>query len=135
MTTSRGFISASILTLSFISSLFALPSYGTEEASEGERCIHLARIDRTKVIDNRHILFYMKGGDVYSNELPHKCIGLRKGKTFMYKTSLNKLCNVDTITVLDDLGFGYSRGATCGLGKFQPVEMFEPEEETEETVE
>jgi len=102
------------------------PEFLQPVEAEAENCISLSRIDRTRVIDNQNILFFMKGGDVYSNELPHKCNGLRKGKTFMYKTSLNRLCNVDTITVLDDIGFGFSRGATCGLGKFQPVEEFKP---------
>jgi len=92
-----------------------------ELVGENEKCVSLARIDRTRVVDERTILFYMRGGDIYLNRLPHRCIGLRRGKTFMYKTSLNRLCNVDIITVLDDIGFGFSRGASCGLGSFQPI--------------
>jgi len=92
-----------------------------ELAGEKQKCISLTRIDHTRVVDERTILFYMLGDDIYLNRLPHRCIGLRKGKTFMYKTSLNQLCNVDIITVLDDIGFGFSRGASCGLGSFQPI--------------
>jgi len=92
-----------------------------ELVGEKESCVSLTRIDRTRVVDERTILFYMRGGDIYLNRLPHRCIGLRRGKTFMYKTSLNQLCNVDIITVLDDIGFGFSRGASCGLGSFQLI--------------
>ena len=103
------------------------PEAGSEQqpldelVGEKEKCVSLARIDRTRVVDERTILFYMRGADIYMNRLPHRCIGLRRGKTFMYKTSLNRLCNVDIITVLDDIGFGFSRGASCGLGNFQPI--------------
>ncbi|MDZ7784717.1 MAG: hypothetical protein U5K56_17835 [Halioglobus sp.] len=92
-----------------------------ELVGEKKKCVSLARIDRTRVVDDRSILFYMRGGDIYMNRLPHRCIGLRRGETFMYKTSLNQLCNVDIITVLDDIGFGFSRGASCGLGSFQLI--------------
>jgi len=92
-----------------------------ELLSDGENCLLLTLIDRTEVLDKRSILFYTRGGDICLNRLPHDCPGLRGDKAFMYRTSLNKLCNVDTITVLDSIGFGYSRGASCGLGKFHPV--------------
>jgi hypothetical protein len=87
-----------------------------------EQCISLIRIDHTDVIDDRNILFYMKGKDIYRNHLPYPCSGLgRINDTFMYRTSLNQLCNVDIITVLDNLGFGFSPRNSCGLGLFYPV--------------
>ncbi|MEJ8566084.1 DUF6491 family protein [Elongatibacter sediminis] len=86
-----------------------------------EQCIRLQRIDRTEVLDDYSILFHMKGGDIYLNRLPHRCPGLAFRDSFMYRTSLNQLCNVDIITVLDNMGFGFSPGASCGLGLFYPV--------------
>lgn len=86
-----------------------------------EQCISLSRIDRTEVIDDYNVLFHMKGRDVYRNVLPHRCPGLGFRESFMYRTSLNQLCNVDIITVLDNIGFGFSPGASCGLGLFYPV--------------
>ncbi|MBN7797409.1 DUF6491 family protein [Parahaliea mediterranea] len=93
-----------------------------EELLGGSRnCVQLNRIARTEVVDERTIVFHMNGGDLYANRLPRRCPGLRRDKTIMYKTSMNQLCNVDLITVLDDMGFGFTRGATCGLGSFVPI--------------
>lgn len=92
-----------------------------ELLSDGEKCISLARIDRTEIVDDSTILFYMRGGDIYLNRLARRCPGLRRNKTIMYRTSLNRLCDLDTITVMDNMGFGYSPGASCGLDTFQPV--------------
>ena len=41
-------------------------------------CISTRRIRRTRVIDDRNILFYFVGGDVYHNILPAACNGLRR---------------------------------------------------------
>ncbi len=91
-----------------------------DELVAPKHCVSLARIDHTEVLDNQNILFFMKGGRIYLNRLPHKCPGLARREAFMYRTSLGQLCNVDIITVLDDIGFGFSPGASCGLGQFYP---------------
>lgn len=39
----------------------------------------------------------------------------------MYRTSVGQLCDLDIITVLDDIGFGLTSGVSCGLGQFHPV--------------
>lgn len=114
-----------------IAGAIALPASAGEEdekakaidelLQDAEHCISLSRIDRTDVVDDNNILFYMKGGDIYLNRLPHRCPGLRWEKAFMYRTSMSQLCNVDIITVLDNMGFGYSPGVSCGLGPFYPI--------------
>lgn len=93
-----------------------------EHTDEGvERCVSLHRIDRTEVIDDHNVLFYMRGGTIYRNQLPHRCPGLRYEKTFMYRTSLSQLCDLDVITVLYSHGFGFTPGSSCGLGRFYPI--------------
>lgn len=87
----------------------------------GERCIDTRRISNTRIVDKRNILFYMRGEDIYHNELPRNCFGLRPGKTISYRTSLSRLCNNDFITLLDSFGMGMSRGPSCAIGKFRPV--------------
>lgn len=104
------------------------PALAEEKVTTAEQCVSLARIDRTEVVDGKNILFYMKGGDVYRNILPNNCPGLRSRETFMYRTSLNQLCNVDIITVLSNIGFGYSPGASCGLGMFYPIDSMTADE-------
>ena len=86
-----------------------------------QTCVQMQRIDHTHIIDDRNILFYMHGKKIYHNQLPHRCAGLKIAGTFMYRTSLNSLCNVDIITVLRQSGGGFSPGPSCGLGMFKPV--------------
>ncbi len=88
---------------------------------ESERCINTVRIDRTEVIDDRTVVFYLNGGDIYVNRLPHRCPGLRSRQAFMYKTTTSTLCSIDTIRVLDSFGGGLRPGIGCGLGEFHPV--------------
>jgi hypothetical protein len=84
-------------------------------------CVTLSQIDHTRVRDDRTIDFYMKGGRVYRNRLPQECPNLGFEEAFTYKTSLNQLCSVDIITVLQR-GGGNMTGASCGLGSFQEIE-------------
>jgi hypothetical protein len=63
----------------------------------------------------------MRGGDIYRNELPNRCPTLDFEERFMYRVTLNRLCDLDVVTVLDDFGFGFVPGPTCGLGKFSPI--------------
>jgi len=86
---------------------------------KAEDCIPLQSIRETRVRDDRTIDFYMRGGKVYRNVLPGTCPQLGFEERFAYQTSLSRLCSTDIITVL--LMPNTTRGASCGLGKFQPV--------------
>jgi hypothetical protein len=85
------------------------------------QCVRLANIDQLVVLDDSHIVFYMKGGKKYLNTLPYPCHGLRMNDAIMYRTSLDRLCDVDVITVLDRMGQGFMPGPSCGLGTFKPI--------------
>jgi hypothetical protein len=82
-------------------------------------CVQISSIRETRVRDDSTIDFYMLGNKVYRNKLPNSCPQLGFEERFGYETSINQLCSVDIIHVL------YSsppmRGASCGLGKFQPI--------------
>jgi hypothetical protein len=84
-------------------------------------CVQTSRIDQTQVHGDRTIDFVMRDRKVYRNTLPDSCPGLGFNESILYKTSIDQLCSVDVITVLQSPGL--MRGATCGLGKFQPVEL------------
>ncbi|HEX6997184.1 MAG TPA: hypothetical protein VF322_03505 [Gammaproteobacteria bacterium] len=95
---------------------------GEEPAStEVRNCIDLRSIDHTRVVDDDTLLFYMRGGGIYRNDLPNRCPQLASEERFMYRVALNQLCDIDVITVLTDLGFGFMPAASCALGKFQPI--------------
>ena len=92
---------------------------------EAVRCVQLNRVDRTKVVDAENIFFYMRDGTVYRNQLPRPCPGLYREERFMYKVPTGRLCDLDIITVLTDFAGGLRQGASCGLGRFHPID---PEE-------
>lgn len=102
-------------------SLLASIAYAQDEATEPERCISLNRVDHTTVVDDETILFHMLDGSVYRNVLPHGCPGLDDQQPFMYRTTVGRLCSVDVVTVLEDVGFDFVPGASCGLGEFQSI--------------
>lgn len=39
----------------------------------------------------------------------------------MYSPTGNRLCSIDTVTVLEQWAFGLTRGFTCSLGDFHPI--------------
>ena len=84
-------------------------------------CVLLQNIRETRVIDDSTIDFVMRNSKVYRNTLPNRCPQLGFERAFSYSTSISQLCSVDIITVLQQAG-GIRRGASCGLGKFTPIE-------------
>ena len=89
---------------------------------EQRRCIPRARIDRTEVIDDQTIAFYLKPDDIYINRLRRACSRLERAGRFSYRMSTSLLCANDLITVLEDSGIGLASGPTCGLGTFRPAD-------------
>ena len=89
------------------------------EIGPAEGCVLRRDIRHSRVLDDRTIDFHLAGGRVLRNRLPQACPGLAFDESFSYRTSLDRLCSVDTITVRTPAG----PGPTCGLGRFQPVEL------------
>ncbi len=87
-----------------------------------EKCLLINLIRQTRVIDDKTVLFYYSHNDIYKNALPHKCSGLGIDKAFAYKSSINQLCSVDTITPLVSSGGAYMEYSSCGLGSFERID-------------
>ena len=96
--------------------------YIIKTVGEPKSCVQRSQIRSTDVIDDSTIDFKMRGGAIYRNTLPHKCSGLAFEEAFSYRTSINQLCNVDIIRVLDQTAGRIEERAACGLGKFQKIE-------------
>lgn len=94
----------------------------TADESKTVNCVDLRRIDHTKVVDDRNILFYMRGGGIYLNRMQQPAIGLEQSDVFAYRTHIGQLCSLDTITVLERWGFGLTEGASSTLAKFMPID-------------
>lgn len=86
-------------------------------------CLNLHSIRESRVRSDQVIDFRTNNQKWYRNTLPYSCPSLGFDEAFSYETSLNQLCSVDIITVLRTGGGGLNRGASCGLGKFQPVNL------------
>ena len=92
-------------------------------------CITLSNIKQTVIIDDSTILFYMRGGSkvTYRTSLPHECPNLAREDRFRYTTAMNRLCDSDLITVLEQFGVGLRDGFSCRLGSFYPIPYDEAE--------
>jgi len=121
--------------LTLLLTISALPALAADEDEETQSldrtpqdCISTNRIRETKVINDTTIVFEMRGGDYYSNILERECPGLERHKRFMHETSGGRLCDIDTITVLEQWAGGLSRGFTCQLGAFHPITEVEAQD-------
>jgi hypothetical protein len=52
---------------------------------------------------------------------------LSQSRPFMYRVSMDQICDLDTITVLEQWSFGFTPTETCMLGEFKLVEDSEIE--------
>jgi len=109
----------------------ALPSFAQDDAPfdrTPQDCVPLTAIDRTRVVDDQTILFYMHNDRVFRNYMPRKCPGLERQNRFMYETRSSRLCSIDMITVLEQWGTRLEPGFTCKLGDFHPLSPEEAED-------
>ncbi len=86
-------------------------------------CVPLTQLRESRVRSDQVIDFRANGNRWYRNTLPYRCPSLASEERFSYETSLSQLCSTDVIHVLHQYGGSLERGASCGLGKFQPVEI------------
>jgi hypothetical protein len=117
--------------------LAAVGALGQDDEAAFDRtpvdCIIVSNIDQTEAIDDHTIIFEMRGRRVYRNTLPRECPGLERENRIGFETRTSRLCSTDTITVLEDFGFGggvggLRRGFTCRLGEFVPMSPADLEE-------
>lgn len=91
------------------------------EFGESQKCVNTNRISHTKIIDDRTIVFHMYGSVTYLNRLPRRCNGLRTAGAFSYDLRTPRLCDIDTIRVVDYFGGAMRAGIGCPLGEFQLI--------------
>jgi len=85
-------------------------------------CVTLRNVRRTEVLDDRNVLFYMRGKTVYHNILPRSCGGLAREDRFSYQTNIGRLCRLDHIRVLYNDPLGLREGNRCSLGVFHKID-------------
>ena len=102
----------------------------TAPSEAAPTCIRLNKIRSTEVIDRKHILFRLRGGDMYVNKLPNACPGLRiRGSFITQSKGSPEVCDLGLITPLVKIGPGTGGNSiaglmpfgNCALGKFEWV--------------
>lgn len=91
-------------------SFAALAGYG---ASAATTCLWTRQIDHTHVVDRNTVLFYMKDGKIWRNDLKSPCMGLQL-HGFSFTSASDEICsNAVGIRVI-------RTGEVCTLGRFSP---------------
>ncbi len=85
-------------------------------------CIQSYNIQRTEIKDDATILFHMRDGTTYENDLPQRCVGLKLAPNgFTYAPTnpgTDEICdNLDEFRVNDGTG----TGQVCLFGAFRKV--------------
>jgi hypothetical protein len=101
--------------------MFAGLAQAAPQPEQSVPCLRLSRIQDVEILDNSRILFRTGVNDYYLNTLPHACSGLKLHDAFQHRTSVDEICEVDVITVVDQIGSRVYTGPVCGLGKFEPI--------------
>ena len=93
------------------------------DAVEGPRaCLSHPTIRRTKILDDRNIVFFTRDQAIYANQLPKACPGLRRNSLVNYAVANSRQCAGDLFQVLWETGVGtYTPTFVCELGPFVPI--------------
>lgn len=83
---------------------------GTEAAAPGPACIQSQFVDHTHAVNPSTVLFYMRGGKVFQNDLRGSCSGLAF-HGFVVTGHNSEICGGQGITVIET-------HQVCQLGKF-----------------
>ena len=104
------------------------------EFGETKRCLSENEYRNFRALDARHILFEGRRGKQWINTLRARCPDLRHGQVLIVRQfSGSRMCDTNRFAVADwfdwpwyrrwpwNWGGSWTAGATCSLGKFQPV--------------
>lgn len=117
-------MSKQTLAMTLLGCMLYLPAADLAMADEVKdesvrKCINMRQIRSTDVVDDRNILFYTSGKTVYHNILPKQCKGLARAGSFSYRIATGRLCDLDTIKILDT--YSSIHGISCPLGVFHQI--------------
>jgi len=91
---------------------------GYEKTGDSVNCLRLSMVRDSAPLNDYQILFEVRGGAMFLNDLNGRCTGLERERRFSYTTPQAQICEGDIISVTDN--FGTFRGS-CSLGEFQAL--------------
>jgi len=101
----------------------------TETSSEPRSCLPHPTIDRTKILNDRNIVFVTRNDTIYHNELPRQCLSLKRNSLVNYGIANGRVCMGDRFQVLWEASPGnYLPASMCQLGSFRPISATELED-------
>lgn len=100
------------LMIACLFSCAAIAAAGQVSAAEAPVCLQSRSIDHTHVVDSKTVLFYMRGGQIWQNDLPAPCTGLNL-HGFVVRAGYGEICGGQGVTLLQVQ-------EACMLGKFKP---------------
>jgi hypothetical protein len=90
-------------------------------------CVTVGRIDRSVGASNRTVVLFMRGGQIFRNDLVNSCAALTKGETqliYNYRVGsakITRLCG-------DSFSVDNKPGLECVLGKYVPITQAEADQ-------
>ncbi|MEM9014473.1 MAG: hypothetical protein AAGB02_05130 [Pseudomonadota bacterium] len=93
---------------------------GMERTGETVSCLRLSMVRDSDPLDDRTIVFEVRGGGKYVNDLNSRCNGLKREGRYSHRTPQNQICSGHIISVTDS--FGNFLGS-CALGSFEALSM------------
>jgi len=110
----RSLCAASALSAVFILATGCTSPAATEtKVASAHDCLHLPSVERTKIVDDNKILFFMSNKVVWKNSM-QKCPTLKYEDAFAYETNYPEVCARTVISVLRS-------NVKCSLGEFSPA--------------
>lgn len=93
-----------------------------EPSSVVQTCLNHPTIKRTKVLNDRNIVFITRDDTIYNNQLPRQCPSLKRGSLVNYGIEQSRLCAGGQFQVLWQLDMNrYAPAFVCQLGTFVPI--------------
>lgn len=113
----------SLLSAALCAAAWSLGGAAEEEPSSvAQECLNQHSIKRTKVLNDRNILFVDQDGQNYVNQLLRQCPSMRRNSLLNYPVANSRLCAGNNFAVLMEVGIGnYVPSFVCQLGMFVPV--------------
>lgn len=100
-----------------------------DEPRELRACLSHPTIDRTKILNDRNIVFVTRNDTIFHNELPKQCPSLRRNSLVNYGIANGRVCAGDRFQVLWEASPGnYLPASLCVLGSFRPISAAELED-------
>jgi hypothetical protein len=107
-----------------------------DATSMARPCLNHPTIRRTRILNDRNIVFYTRGGTIYNNHLPRECPSLKPRMLVNYGITNGRVCAGDSFQVLWETRPGaYVPAFLCPLGYFVPITKAELEDLTAATEE